>query len=219
MPWRGRRGTETRTSWARSCLRERVPDIATCFAGSGGFLRDSSYFCRPACSRFIYQHRGSGIYLSIAGDCDGDALRQHCWRPYLVRHRLGRGVLLLSSEVQLFYFWSAQCRGVGILSPARGDCEQGRCGRDEGRSRDKAAKVAPDRLVATAEEDRLTACTHKRADRSPVVGVMFADKARLRWLLPRLPTKSNLPLRAGVLPPQTMVSICFRAVVRSVRLV
>src|SRR5262249_43736953 len=32
-------------------------------------------------------------------------------------------------------------RGVGILSAARGDCEQGRCGRDEGRSRDKAAKV------------------------------------------------------------------------------
>ena len=46
----------------------------------------------------------SGIYLSIAGDRDGDALRQHCWRPDLVRQRLGSGVLLLSSEVQLFYF-------------------------------------------------------------------------------------------------------------------
>src|SRR6516164_946555 len=103
-PLRGRRGTETRTSWARICLRERVPDIATCFAGSGGFLCDSSYYCRPACSRFIYRHRGSGIYLSIAGDRDGDALRQHCWRPDLVRQRLGSGVLLLSSEVQLFYF-------------------------------------------------------------------------------------------------------------------
>src|SRR5262245_45836942 len=44
------------------------------------------------------------IYLSIAGDRDGDALRQHCWRPDLVRQRLGSGVLLLSSEVQLFYF-------------------------------------------------------------------------------------------------------------------
>src|SRR6516164_9142441 len=40
-PLRGRRGTETRTSWACICLRERVPDIATCFAGSGGFLCDS----------------------------------------------------------------------------------------------------------------------------------------------------------------------------------
>jgi len=28
----------------------------------------------------------------------------HCWRPDLVRQRLGSGVLLLSSEVQLFYF-------------------------------------------------------------------------------------------------------------------
>src|SRR5262244_2606326 len=51
-----------------------------------------------------------------------------------------------------FSFFTAQCRGVGILSAARGDCEQGRCGRDEGRSRDKAAKVAPHRLVATAAE-------------------------------------------------------------------
>ncbi len=31
-------------------------------------------------------------------------LRQHCWRPDLVRQRLGSGVLLLSSEVQLLYF-------------------------------------------------------------------------------------------------------------------
>ena len=69
-------------------------------------------------------------------------------------------------------------------------------GRDEGRSRDKAAKVARHRLVATAEEDRLTACTHKRADHSPVVGVMFPDKTRLRWLLPRLQTKSKLSLQS-----------------------
>src|SRR5262249_12793588 len=75
------------------------------------------------------------------------------------------------------------------------------------------------RLVATAAEDRLTACTHYRAGRSPVVGVMFPDKARLRWLLPRLQTKSKLSLRSRQQPPQTMVSICFRAVVRSVRLV
>jgi len=46
----------------------------------------------------------SGIYLSIAGDRDGDALRQHCWRPDRVRQRLGSGVILLSSNVQLFYF-------------------------------------------------------------------------------------------------------------------
>ena len=43
------------------------------------------------------------FYLSIAGDRDGDALRQHCWRPDLVRQRLGSGILLLSSEVQLLY--------------------------------------------------------------------------------------------------------------------
>ena len=46
----------------------------------------------------------SGIYLSIAGDRDGDALRQHCWRPDLVRQRRGGSVLLLSPEVHLFYF-------------------------------------------------------------------------------------------------------------------
>src|SRR5262249_15991375 len=44
---------------------------------------------------------------SIADGRDGDALRQHCWRPDLVRQCLGGGVPLLSSEVQLFYFCSA----------------------------------------------------------------------------------------------------------------
>src|SRR5499427_4186505 len=43
-------------------------------------------------------------FIYIAGDRDGDALRQLCWRPDLLRQRLGSGVLLLSSEVQLFYF-------------------------------------------------------------------------------------------------------------------
>src|SRR5262249_37681407 len=84
-----------------------------------------------ACSRFISRRRGSGIYLSIADNRDGDALRQHYWRSDFVRQRLGSGVPLLSSEVQLLYSRSAQCRGRGILVAAGGDCEQGRCGRDE----------------------------------------------------------------------------------------
>ena len=77
---------------------------ATGFIAPSGFFRDSSYFCRPACSRFICRRKGSGIYLSIADGRNGHALRQHCCRPDLVRQRLGGSVLLLSSEVQLFYF-------------------------------------------------------------------------------------------------------------------
>ena len=76
---------------------------ATGFIAPSGFFRDSSYFCRPACSRFISRRKGSGIYLSITDDRHGDALWQHCCRPDLVRQRLGSGVLLLSSKVQLLY--------------------------------------------------------------------------------------------------------------------
>ena len=58
------------------------------------------------------------------------------------------------------FYIAAQCRGVGILSAARGDCEQSHYGRDEGRSSDKVnlktAKVVsmtiPGILLPRADE-------------------------------------------------------------------
>src|SRR6516165_817939 len=38
---------------------------ATGFIAPSGFFRGSSYFCRPACSRFICRRKGSGIYLVV----------------------------------------------------------------------------------------------------------------------------------------------------------
>src|SRR5262249_61062653 len=41
-------------------------------------------------------------YLSIADDRDGDALRQHCWRPDLVRQHLGSGVPCFPPKFSFF---------------------------------------------------------------------------------------------------------------------
>lgn len=93
----------------------------------------------------------------------------------------------------------------------------------------RAAFQSPLRCLAsfsprakTAANDKINRCHENCRRQLPVsfnLMVMFPDKtsSRLPRLLPRLQTKLSLPLRQQ--RPRTMVSICFRAVVRSVRLV
>jgi len=70
--------------------------------------------------------------------------------------------------------------------------------------------MAESRAPRTGHDARLT----RRS-----LSVMFPDNTKLRRLLPRLQTKRKLSLPSREQRPRTMVSICSRAVVRSVRLV
>jgi hypothetical protein len=66
------------------------------------FVSGSRYFRRAAGGRRVSRCEGSDICLFVANRRDGDALRQHGWRPDLVRQRVGHRVFFFPPKFSFY---------------------------------------------------------------------------------------------------------------------